>query len=360
MKKKFPLSPSRRDFVSNSLKTAAMLPLASVPLTAGFCQPERSEGKEPSTPLNILILGGTSFLGPHQIAYALKRGHRISTFTRGKTRPRIHTKLFDQVEQLIGDREDNLEALKGRKWDAVIDNSGRQVHWTKTTAELLKDHVGIYAYTSSVSVFYPYFKANVKEGDPLILSVPEKLENENDRPTFEYGVMKANSELEAIKAFGKDRSIIVRPTFMMGPADRTDRFIYWPTKLAVDGEVIIPGKSDDPVQYIDVRDIAEWMIRLIENKNGGTYNGVGPKGKMTIPAFVYGAAAAFSASHEFIHIDDEQFLDDNNVTFVTPWIRNLNKYHGMPRVNNDKAIANDLTFKAAGRNRARYPRLVVF
>ena len=121
--------------------------------------------------MKILILGGTSFLGPHQIAYALERGHEVSIFTRGKTQPTIFKELFNQVEHLIGDREDNLEALKGRNWDAVIDNSGRKVEWTQATAQLLKDHVGYYTYTSTVSVFYPYYKADAREDWPLVMKV---------------------------------------------------------------------------------------------------------------------------------------------------------------------------------------------
>src|SRR5210317_170969 len=118
--------------------------------------------------LKILILGGTSFLGPHQIAYALKRGHEISTFTRGKTIPKIHPELFSKVEQLIGDREDNLEALKNRQWDVVIDNSGRKTKWTEDTAQLLVNQVEYYMYTSSISVYYPYFGGDFSENRSLV------------------------------------------------------------------------------------------------------------------------------------------------------------------------------------------------
>jgi len=214
-----------------------------------------------------LILGGSSFLGPHQIAYALKQGHSVSMFSRGKTEPTIHKELFNDVEKLIGDREDNLDALKGRSWDVVIDNSGRKVAWTKATAELLKESCELYMYISSVSVFYPYYKTGLTEEDPLVLKVPDLTENEDEKMTYDYGVMKANSENAAMEIFGKDRTIIVRPTFMTGPADRTNRFMYWPTQLAKGGDIIIPGNSYDPVQYIDIRDISAWMIRLIENKN---------------------------------------------------------------------------------------------
>ena len=207
--------------------------------------------------LKILILGGTSFLGPHQIAYALGRGHEVSTFTRGKTVPKIHEELFAQVESLIGDREDNLEALKNKKWDVVIDNSGRKVQWTEDTANMLKDNVGLYMYTSSISVYYPYVGDDFSESREVVLKIPEGTPAD-DIPTYEYGVMKANSELAAINHFGADRSIIVRPALIVGPGDRTDRFPYWVARLEKGGDVILPGASDEVVQYIDVRDLAQW------------------------------------------------------------------------------------------------------
>jgi len=334
---------SRRQFLDNSIKTAALLPLVS----AGACAKSISNPNlihSPGSPLKILILGGSSFLGPHQIAYALNQGHEVTMFSRGKTKPTVHTEMFDQVEKLVGDREDNLEALKGRKWDVVIDNSGRKVSWTKATAELLKDSCELYMYISSVSVFYPYYKANAKEEDPLVLEVPTETENEDEKMTYDYGVMKANSENVTMEVFGKDRSIIVRPTFMTGPSDRTNRFMYWPTQLAKGGDIILPGTANDPVQYIDVRDIAAWMIKLIENKHTGIYNGVGPASNMTMPAFVYGAHAAFSTPVNYIHIDDPVFLEENQLTFAAPWIMDMEKYHGISRVNNQRAIDTGLTF----------------
>jgi 2'-hydroxyisoflavone reductase len=347
MKKIDNISTSRRSFMNNSLKAAALIPLSGLPLQ-GLAMNQQKDALPKSTrtgPLKILLLGGTSFLGPHQIAYALKRGHSITTFTRGKTKPTVHKELFSKVEQLVGDRENNLEALKGRKWDAVIDNSGRKVAWTEATAQLLKDHVGLYVYTSSVSVYYPYYKANLIENEPLVLKVPEKVEDEDEKYTYDYGVMKANSEIKTRSIFGEDRSIIIRPTFMVGPADRSNRFMYWPTKLAKGGDVIIPGRQDDPVQFIDVRDIAEWMILLIENKTTGTFNGVGPASTMGISAFAYGSHAAFSSKVNFIKINDYDFLKTHKLPFQVPWIQESEKYYGTSRVNIDAAVKSGLTYR---------------
>lgn len=335
---------NRRNFIQNSLKAGAVLPFLNSPLLSHSAT--LNPKPRPAThPLKILILGGTSFLGPHQIAYALERGHSITTFTRGKTAPTVHKKLFKQVESLVGDREDNLEALKGRKWDAVIDNSGRRVHWTKATAELLKDNVGMYMYTSTVSVYYPYLKPDMKEDRELVLKMPETFDGEGEKMAYEYGTMKANSELEAIKAFGKDRSTIIRPTLMVGPADRTDRFMYWPVKLPEGGDIIVPGKAKDSVQYIDVRDMAEFMIRLLETGTAGTFNGVGPASKTPVSGFAYGAHAAFGSKVNFVNIDDYDFLLEHGLRFIGPWILPQGKSLGMMTANNDHSIKNGLTFR---------------
>ena len=333
---------SRRKFLKTTLKAGALAPLVASPALAAahdLFSPER----KPLHPLKILILGGTSFLGPHQIAYAMGRGHSISTFTRGKTVPTVHKKLFKNVEQLIGDRNDNLEALKGRKWDAVIDNSGHKAKWTKDTAELLKDNVDLYLYTSSTGVYYPYLGDDIKEDTKLVLTVPDGI-NDEQQMEYGYGVMKANSEIEARKAFGEDRTIVVRPTYMMGPADRTDRFTYWPVRLSRGGEILVPGKPDDPVQYIDVRDVAQWMIRLIESRGAGTYNAAGPASPTGMQAFVYGAHAAFSSAASFVSIADYEFLLEHKVPYSVPWIMPTRENYGSARANIKHSVNNGLTF----------------
>lgn len=295
--------------------------------------------------LKILILGGTSFLGPHQIAYALERGHEISTFTRGKTVPKIHKEMFSKVEQLIGDRENNLEALKNRKWDVVIDNSGRRTKWTEDTAQLLKDNVKYYMYTSSISVYYPFTGSDFSEKRKLVTKIPENA-TQQERGNYNYGVMKATSEIAAMEAFGTDRSIIVRPTLLVGPGDVTDRFPYWLARLEKGGEVIIPGKSSEVVQYIDIRDIAEWMIRLCEDGAAGIYNGSGPGFDMTTAAFVHGIHACYNSPVKFYQISNQKFLEDNSIIGIQPWVIQLPAYAGMSMSDNSKAIASGLTFRS--------------
>ncbi|WP_296637100.1 hypothetical protein [Polaribacter sp.] len=148
-------------------------------------------------------------MGPHQIKYALERGHKVSIFTRGKTIPNVNTNVFGEEEHLVGYRENNLSALENRKWNVVIDNSGRNVEWTRKTPQLLKDSCDFYIYTSSTGVYFPYTKANLNEENKVLLKVPETLEDEMLKMEYDYGVMKANSEQETIKAFGKERSLLI-------------------------------------------------------------------------------------------------------------------------------------------------------
>lgn len=295
--------------------------------------------------MKILVLGGTSFLGPHQILYALDRGHEVSIFTRGKTKPKINKEVFSSVEKLVGDRENDLEALTGRKWDVVIDNSGRKKKWTEDTAKLLVDNVEMYMYTSSISVYYPYTGEDFTESRPLVTEIPGDADSDEVR-TYEYGVMKATSEIVTKKIFGNDRSIIVRPALIVGPGDRTDRFAYWVARLEKGGEVLIPGKPDEVVQYIDVRDLSEWMIRLCENESAGTYNGSGPGFEMTTNAFVHGIHASFNSPVKYVQVDDTNFLSDNGLIGIQPWVIQLPQYAGMSRSKNSKAINNGLTFRA--------------
>jgi 2'-hydroxyisoflavone reductase len=331
------MSNNRRDFIKKSLLASATIPL----LSQGLWSCTSLENKK----LSILILGGTSFLGPHQIKYALERGHKVSIFTRGKTIPNVNTNVFNDVEHLVGDRENNLTTLENRKWNVVIDNSGRNVEWTRKTAQLLKNSCDIYIYTSSTGVYFPYTKANLNEENKVLLKVPETLEDEMLKMEYDYGVMKANSEQETIKAFGKERSIIIRPTYMFGPGDKTDRFIHWPIRLAKEGEILVPGKKDDPVQYVDVRDVAEFMIRLAEQKNYGTYNAVGPTNKESMYDFVNKAKGTFDVENDLVYIDDYDFLKENKIYYIVPWIMQDKYNYGSARINNSLAKENGLVFR---------------
>jgi 2'-hydroxyisoflavone reductase len=174
---------------------------------------------------------------------------------------------------------------------------------------------------------------------------PDVLQFEYENMEYDYGIMKAKSEIEAIKAFGEDRTIIIRPTYMNGPGDKTDRFIYWPIRLSKGGEILVPGKKDDPVQYIDVRDVAEFMIRAAEGKKVGKYNVVGPKEKETMREFAQKAKEAFDVESTYVYIDDYKFLEENGVSYLIPWIPPTDGNYGSARINNAAALQAGLTFR---------------
>lgn len=329
---------NRREFLQTSACGALGLGLG-VSGDKRRSSPSSTGPRRTSHPLSILILGGTSFLGPHQIRYAMERGHSVTTFTRGQTDPVIYKDLFRHVEALTGDRAGNLEALRGRRWDAVIDNSGQRVDWTRATAELLRESADLYVYTSSTGVYLPYLGNDIDEDTELVMADDPPQENPS------YGVMKTLSELEARRAFGDDRTIVTRPTYIVGPADPTNRFPYWPARLRRGGEILVPGRGRDPVQYIDVRDLTEFTIRLIENGTPGTFNVAGPGSSLGMHEFVYGVRAAVSAEIEWVMIPDHEFLREHGVQFVIPWLMPVGDYVGSARINIHRAKAAGLTFR---------------
>ena len=227
-------------------------------------------------PLRILILGGTGFTGPYQVRYALARGHKITTFNRGKTHP---GELPSEVEQLVGDRNGQLDALKGRQWDVAIDNPTTLPAWVRNAAEILKGTVERYVFISTISVYTETSKG-VDETAPLAKyegadPYKETLEAMKVSGYKTYGPLKAFSEKEAKKWF-PGKTLVIRPGLIVGPRDETDRFTYWPVRIDRGGEVLAPGSPSDPVQFIDARDLAEWTIRMAENRETGIYNATGP------------------------------------------------------------------------------------
>lgn len=288
-----------------------------------------------TAPLDVLILGGTGFIGPHLVRYAVARGHRITIFTRG----RHDAALPDNVARLIGDRSGQLGALEGKRWDAVIDDSATNPAWVTLSTELLERATGTYLFTSSTGVYYPYLERGLDESAPVRYDADDPKDG-----SASFGVAKARCERQTLKVFG-DRAIIVRPTYIVGPGDTTDRFPYWPVRLARGGEVLAPGRRDDPVQFIDVRDLAEFMIHLIEEKRSGTYNVVGPRATMTAPTFYEAARAALDAKATFSYVDDYEFLAAHKIDELIPWAMLKGNDYGMMSVKNDRAIAAGLGFR---------------
>jgi 2'-hydroxyisoflavone reductase len=214
-------------------------------------------------PLRILILGGTRFIGLHMTALAQARGHTLTFFNRGKTK----TDRYPDVERIKGDRNGEIDGLKGRQWDAVIDNSGYVPRHVKLSAELLAPQVRQYVFVSSVSV-YPNFSVPRDESSPVGKLADETIEKVDGET---YGPLKALCEQAAERAL-PGRTTIVRPGLIVGPDDNTDRFTYWPARAARGGEFIAPGSPADPFQIIDACDLAAFTLNAVENNHTGVYN----------------------------------------------------------------------------------------
>ena len=291
--------------------------------------------------MNILILGGTRFLGRHLVDSALARGHVVTLFNRGKSNPN----LFPQVETILGDREHDIEKLAGRAWDAVIDVAGYVPRIVRLSATGLERNVGRYVFISSISAYDDsiFKKIGVDESDPV-----GKIEDESfEEITGEsYGPLKALCEKTVQDLYG-ERALVIRPGLIVGPNDPTDRFTYWPVRIARSGEVLAPEKPGVPVQIIDVRDLSEFIIKLVEANASGIYNATGPDYELTLGAMLE-TCRKVSGSDANIQWASVEFLKQNNVaewSDMPVWVPDNEENQGFSRVDVSKAIKAGLTFR---------------
>jgi 2'-hydroxyisoflavone reductase len=289
--------------------------------------------------MKILIIGGTKFLGRHLVDAARAAGHEVTLFNRGKTNPA----LFPDVETITGDREQDMDRLSGREWDAVIDVAGYLPRIVRLSAEALKDSVRRYVFISSISVYADNRKVGIDESYPV-----GKLQDESvEEITGEtYGPLKALAE-KAVQDLYGDRALIVRPGLIVGPYDPTDRFTYWPMRVKRGGDMITPDRPQTPIQIIDVRDLSEFIIKLIEDNASGVYNATGPDYELMMGEFldacnrVAGSVAAFHwASAEFLAEHGVQPWSDMPV-----WIPDTEEDAGFSRIDVSRAIDAGLTFR---------------
>src|SRR4051812_2027090 len=269
----------------------------------------------PKKKLRILILGGTGFIGPHQVRYALERGHEVTLFNRGK-QPQ---EWPGHVEELLGDRNTgDLKALEGREWDVCIDNPTTLPFWVRDAGKVLKGKVRQYVFVSTISVYAANDTpadetaalAAYKGADPMA----ETAKTLGASPAL-YGQLKAVSEAEARRQFGESATTVVRPGLIVGPGDETDRFSYWPVRLANPGgrwgpEVLAPGDGTDPVQFIDARDLAEWIVRMAESGQAGPFNATGKP--LPMKSFLDGVSTGVQAHPKLTWVS-AKFLDDHQV-----------------------------------------------
>src|ERR1700731_463549 len=328
---------TRRQFIKISAAAGATVALGT--RSASLC------AEKVVKPLRILILGGTGFTGPYQIHYALSRGHKVTTFNRGKPHP---GETPAEVEQLVGDRNGKLDALKNRQWDVVIDNPTTLPAWVRDAAQVLKGNLERYVFISTISV-YGEVKQGVDESAPLAKyegpdPYKETLEAMKASGYKTYGSLKALSEKEAEKWF-PGKTLIVRPGLIVGPRDETDRFTYWPVRIDRGGEVVAPGNPEEPVQFIDARDLAEWTIRMAEDRETGIYNATGPAKPLGIGGMLDGIKEAEKSNASFTWVN-EGFLTQQK---VEPWSDMpvwTGAESGMARTNITRALAKGLTFRS--------------
>jgi 2'-hydroxyisoflavone reductase len=355
---------TRREFLST---TAAALATAIVPSVLGA----GAAGGPSAKPLRVLILGGTGFLGIYCTESALARGHKVTQFNSGRTedmrrkagRPSV---VPAGVEQLYGNRDPNktaddrrfegvpdakkdtnspkgLSQLEGKQWDAVIDTSGYFPRMVNASAELLKPNVSQYVFISTVSVYQDNDKPGADEtasvqtlADPTTEDLGKEYEN--------FGGGKALCE-KAAEAAMPGRVTTIRPGFIVGPRDTSGRFIYWPVRVSLGGKMIVPGKPEDPMQLIDVRDLADWTIHCLETRAVGVYNATGPEKPMTMQAMLTGIRNGLGSQVSFAWVDNG-FLEANGVGERFPlYVSPAGKDAGFHRRSNARALAKGLRFR---------------
>lgn len=345
---------NRRDFLTHlglaggAAAIGLSSPSALAASTSGLTALTRLPSHASNAPrrIKLLILGGTGFIGPHQVRYAVERGHEVTIFNRGRSAPGV----FEGVEELTGDRSTgDLASLSGRKWDAIIDNSASRADapmWVKDSANKLRDSADQYLFISTRSVFADLSQVPGTVNAPLLnkTNTPNWTEG---RP-YPYGLAKALAEAEAKAAFG-DRTTIVRPGLIIGPGDDTDRFTYWPVRIERGGEILAPGDPEnDRVQVIDVRDLCEWAVRLCETKTYGTFMGVGPQNGRSMAEFLYGIAGVTTAPLTWTWVPRE-FLAQHQMRAYSEmpvWRPPTPGFEGFARFDLTREVASGLTFRS--------------
>lgn len=287
--------------------------------------------------MNILIIGGTIFLGRHIINSALNKNHNVVLFNRGKHNP----ELFPELEKIRGDREGDLSELKGRKFDAVIDTCGYVPMVVRKSAEYLRESVGHYTFISSISVYKDAGTPDINEDS----AVEEVKDGKTDVMTMEnYGALKALCEKEISDVYGKDCSL-VRSGLIVGDGDFSDRFTYWVERISRGGKIIVPVSETNNVQFIDVKDLADWTVKMTEEKISGVFNSTGPLKTLSLYNFIDECIDFTGSETELVRIDEDFLLKENVIPYkdLTLWLPGDSA--GMNNVNISKAISAGLKIR---------------
>jgi 2'-hydroxyisoflavone reductase len=330
----------RRDFLAGLAAAAAGCAVSGTRSSTSSSTATTAARVAPPKPKRILILGGTGYVGPHIVAAARAQGHTLTLFNRGKSNPG----LFPDIETLKGDRvTGDYESLRGREWDAVIDTWVMMPKTVRAAAEVLHDHVGHYLFLSTISV-YKLGKEPLDESSEKL--VPKTVNAKKLEGVEDYGGNKFLAE-QAAEELLPGRATSVRAGVIVGPGDPSDRFIYWPLRFARGGEVLAPGAPDDRLQFIDVRDLAKWMIHCVDDKVFGTYNAVGPDDPGL--GHVLDAVKTATKSDARLTWVDNAFLEQQKAGGWDDFPLAVDSHGdqaGFGHVNAQKAIARGLTFRS--------------
>lgn len=339
------MTTNRRDFLKLAAAGGSALGLGVVPRVRASRRADLDDARPTATPLKILILGGTGFTGPFQVRYAVARGHTVTVFNRG----RRQADLPDSVEHLIGDRNNDLKALEGRKWDVVIDNPTTLPNWVRLSGKLLKDACRQYVFISTISVYADTSVVGMDETTPVLEYKDEKdpftLELNQETMRF-YGELKALSEREAAYWF-PGRVTIIRPGLIVGPGDTSDRFTYWPVRIDRGGEVLAPNTPNDPSQMIDARDLAEWTVRMVEQGDVGVFNATGPERPRPFGEMLNGIKTALGSNATFTWVAQD-FLREQRVrgwADLPVWVQQGPDTAGFMTASVAAAVAGGLTYR---------------
>jgi 2'-hydroxyisoflavone reductase len=287
--------------------------------------------------MNLLILGGTVFLGRHLVTAAQGRGHQLTLFNRGRTNP----DLFPDIEKIHGDRSADLDKLNNRRWDAVIDTSGYLPGVVDASAKALSGRVGRYLFISTISVYSDFSRLHMDETAPVArLGRPEQVELSNET----YGPLKVHCE-DAVQAVYGERSLVIRPGLIVGSYDPTDRFTYWPMRIAQGGEMLAPEGAHVPIQFIDGRDLAEWCLHGVETGLSGVYNATGPATPYTLGELLTVCQEVAGTSVQLTWATAEFLADQQVIPFgdLPLWVPDESR--GISTVDCRRAIAAGLAFR---------------
>ena len=290
--------------------------------------------------MKLLILGGTVFLGRHLVEAALARKHEVTLFNRGVNNP----DLFPEVERLHGDRDGDLSALKGRRWDAVIDTCGYIPRHVRASAQLLAEAVEHYTFTSTIGVYADFGKVGIDETAPVATVADESVE---DLTADSYGPLKAVCE-RTVEEFLPGRTLVIRAGLLVGPNDPLDRFTYWVRRVAQGGEVLAPGRAERQVQIVDARDLSEWIVRMVEARQAGVYNGSGPDYLLTMGRMLDESTAVSGSDARLVWVEDELLIGQKAGAWqeVPLWLPETEpRFAGLMRVDCGKVIAAGLRFR---------------